>query len=981
MSSATGSISIANYLSGSDATLPKTLVDLPTYPWNRSHRYWHESHLSTAHRFRQYPRQDLIGALTADSTPLEPRWRGFLRLPENPWLSDHQVQKTIIYPAAGMVVMGVEAAKQMVDPSKSLLGVEVSQMTIDTAMLIPSTAHGLEYAVNGKQKTLGQFAASYEFSISSKMIDRPWVSHASGTVTIRYEQPDAEETALQASEHRRRYSNIKSTCNDKLQPRQFYEHLDVVGMNYGPLFQNIVEVTKSENACHSIIRIPDTKSKMPATFEFPHIIHPATLDSVFQTVFAVGDEAMVPSTVQSIFISAKTPQGAGRNLTGYATAERRGLREAIAEIAMFDEANDPCVVIKGLSFTAVNSPQESLFLPNHRNLCSEVVWKRDVDSLETNDAREWLDLLGHKYPNLSILQINGSQETATIILDVLGSSPEVPRLSRFTICDDSSSAFDQVMAAGGTEKFGPFVEHRTRSALGDATYDIIISSRDVDLQPLRTALKAGGTFIITADEQQSNEAVMPAAEKTLILGTTSEKKSWQIVPSRGPKSDKQIAREVVILRPDQPDNDIQDILVALTTLLAGHDIKFKLATLSQFSDELVKNPIISFSDLEKFEPLTFSLDKAKFDALQSLLMSTRNLLWITRGAQMLTESPLTAVFTGLARTIHSEDGQKNIVTLDLDCHPSADPVKSAQAVLSVLHRLLAAGQGGSSEMEYAERSGELYIPRLMLLSEINKVIEQGVSKARNIAHLPLSEMKRDLRLAIGALGRLESLHFEDDIDSKGLLGPTELRVRVKTCSLYPQDLDTIHGKSGETTLGSDFTGIISELGTNVASFNIGDHVMGLARGAVKTSIRVDQKFVCSCSRVEDGSAFPDEITGLAALVTACHGLYKVGIVGSGSSIFVNAAAGAFGQAAVAIATKMGATILAGVSNDGQRKILQEQYGLEDKHILDMGDSSFVQKVLRLTSGDGVDVFFNPIAEDMELHLQCIADGEQSFPHV
>lgn len=96
---------------GSRQQPPKCLSDLPPYPWNHTKSYWHESHLSLSNRFREYGSQDLIGAPTTDSVPFEPRWRGFLRVSENPCIQDHQVQKTIVYPAAGMVSMVLEGAK------------------------------------------------------------------------------------------------------------------------------------------------------------------------------------------------------------------------------------------------------------------------------------------------------------------------------------------------------------------------------------------------------------------------------------------------------------------------------------------------------------------------------------------------------------------------------------------------------------------------------------------------------------------------------------------------------------------------------------------------------------------------------------------------------------------------------------------------------------------------------------------------------
>ena len=79
-----------NNHNGAKAKQPSLLIDAPTYPWNHGVEYWTEPRLSTAHRFRKHPRQDLLGSPVEGSN--EPAWRHFLRMSENPWMEDHQVQ-------------------------------------------------------------------------------------------------------------------------------------------------------------------------------------------------------------------------------------------------------------------------------------------------------------------------------------------------------------------------------------------------------------------------------------------------------------------------------------------------------------------------------------------------------------------------------------------------------------------------------------------------------------------------------------------------------------------------------------------------------------------------------------------------------------------------------------------------------------------------------------------------------------------------
>lgn len=383
---------------------PKLLVDLPKYPWNHDNRYWHESHLSEANRFQVHGRYDLIGRPTADSVPFQPRWRGFFRVAENPWIRDHQVQKTIIYPAAGMIAMVLEAAKQMA--SGSFMGIEIMRFRILKAMIIPPTSHGLEYAINLSKQTnqpaatptskaeplLSAPSTKFQFSIYSKQLNKSWEEHGDGFVTIHYRQPAEgaraeHQRSIQAEECYQTYLDAKNECDELVIPRQLYETLDVIGMNYGPLFQNIEFLHKRDNICVSVIRIPDTKSVMPAEFEYPHIIHPATLDSIFQTAFAIDSEPMVPSFFGSIYISteAQALSGTREQLVAYTRADRRGLRDATASFIVSDDSwlgssgprQIPLIMIKDMIFTALTpSPVESGFLPNHHNLCSEIAWEK-----------------------------------------------------------------------------------------------------------------------------------------------------------------------------------------------------------------------------------------------------------------------------------------------------------------------------------------------------------------------------------------------------------------------------------------------------------------------------------------------------------------------------------------------------------------------------------------------------------------------------
>lgn len=238
-----------------------------------------------------------------------------------------------------------------------IAGYEIVNMHIEKAMIIPNTAHGLEVAMNMKKcrEAVGDIPSSepVEFSIYTKPLSRDWERNARGCLYFRTASGDWD-AAFRS--HDAQLKALDETCTETLKPRQLYELLDTVGMNYGLLFQNITEIRKGRNCCIAKVRVPDTKSKMPAKFEFPHLIHPATLDSMFQTLFAI-DSPMVPTFIKSFFVSANVNDPDTSPFVGYALAERTDIRDADATIVMARPGPARArVIVEGLHLTGLSTP-------------------------------------------------------------------------------------------------------------------------------------------------------------------------------------------------------------------------------------------------------------------------------------------------------------------------------------------------------------------------------------------------------------------------------------------------------------------------------------------------------------------------------------------------------------------------------------------------------------------------------------------------
>lgn len=371
----------------------KSLVDLPSYPWNHTLTYWSESRVSKAYRFREHGRHDLLGAPAVDFNELEPKWRHFLRAAENPWVRDHVIHSSIIYPGAGTIAFVLEAVLQISDKSKTVENVTFKNVSISKAIVIPDDGVGIECFLQMRRQRncqSGSWTGWWEFTISSCLDDQKLEENSFGMVTIQY-KPEvsdiwASETSLFFEALKESYEKAKIFCTSSIQPKDFYDATTEVGLTYGPTFQGLTKIAVGKDHCCCTIKIPDTKSQMPSQAESPHLIHPTTLDIIFHSMFAaIGDgkmdleNAAVPVFFESLVISGSLPSGAGSEYTGFCNTQKTndGL---VANIYMSDtDCVEPKVTVRGIRCIELPKDTVASFLDTP---FGTLLWKPDIDFLE-----------------------------------------------------------------------------------------------------------------------------------------------------------------------------------------------------------------------------------------------------------------------------------------------------------------------------------------------------------------------------------------------------------------------------------------------------------------------------------------------------------------------------------------------------------------------------------------------------------------------
>ncbi|KAI0451648.1 putative polyketide synthase [Xylaria acuta] len=378
------------------------LTNLPNYPWDHTNGFWHESYRTINHRFKQTPRLDLLGSPVDDFNPLEPRWRNVIRLSENPWLSDYKVQGSVLLPAASMLCAVLEAARQFADNTQNIQGFELRDVLVSRDITIPPGETGVSTVLHIRPRKVGTKASEsfwYDFALYSEPRVQEIVEHCSGLLRIQYipqtsdNEMDAEDIA-ECENMKEEYANYLPICKKTIKPEHFYDAWRSCGLEWGPQFQGLTKIQTMDNVACTTVAIKDTRATMPSEFEYDHLLHPTTLDTCLQAIYAptVGsNEARVLSSIDSIYVSASQPKEPGTELCGFSTLIREGHSSFMGSTTMSDKYwLQPKIVMKGVNFARLGDPKGEAKLEKQpweiRKICSQLVWKEDLSQISQRDA-------------------------------------------------------------------------------------------------------------------------------------------------------------------------------------------------------------------------------------------------------------------------------------------------------------------------------------------------------------------------------------------------------------------------------------------------------------------------------------------------------------------------------------------------------------------------------------------------------------------
>ncbi|KAI0100021.1 putative polyketide synthase [Nemania sp. FL0031] len=542
-----------------------TVTTLPPYAFNHSKGYWFESRSSRGYRLRQHPDYPLLGAPEADFNPLEAKWRKIIRIQDMPWVEDHKINGTILYPAAGMLVMAIEAAHQLADPDKTVTAFIIKNVTLHSALNLPSDAApstGVEINLfmRPRRDQDVKYAGWFDFRLCTHDNDtRSWFENCHGSIQVLYEADENEtgratgvdkghEERLWRASLCREYHEMAAACTTRLEIGEFYNRLVNWGFDYGPAFRHMTAVA-SDGCGGAAIEVKTFE--MPAgTTHAEHIVHPASLDCIFQLIIAAMTNAGtvklvtgIPTHFDNIWLSATgLSHPSAQYVKAYGRAKRLGLRQTETFIGVVDASGTRALLkIDGFVATDISrsiddDAGEQLGSSTSIPLCHTIEWRPDLDTLSTEQITRLgaykhdvapdsdnfqnelvthfgliLDAIVHKNPNARILEVGAGAGTATDkLMSTLAPEGMLPRFSVFDYTDVDSSFLDVAREKywhHGTKM--RFTKLDIESAPEDqgfeaGTYDVVVAAMILHtitdlanaLKHCRTLLKPGGRLVV-----------------------------------------------------------------------------------------------------------------------------------------------------------------------------------------------------------------------------------------------------------------------------------------------------------------------------------------------------------------------------------------------------------------------------------------------------------------------------------------------------
>ncbi|GAB2775522.1 hypothetical protein GCM10027091_08040 [Streptomyces daliensis] len=317
---------------------PAKVAELPAYPWQRE-RHWSGT-----------PQQWVISSgsgrldhpLLGERLPsAKPSWQGPVEPALVPWLADHKVAGSVVFPAAAYAEMALAAGRRVLDGP-----VELAWMDISRPLVVPWDRAGdvrtqLAYSPDDGMVSV----TSTEDADGDDAVEASPRLHARCRVRELIGRPPARVDL----------TGVRARCARRGDAGALYPQLASAGLEYGPAFRQLVRLHLGDGEALAAYRhttdAPDAGQ---------YVVHPALLDGAIQacvplvTARTGAGQCWLPSSMGAVRVW-RGPSASGMLHVRDRTC---GTVELCFDITVTDPDGSVTAELEGVRLRRMPSPAE-----------------------------------------------------------------------------------------------------------------------------------------------------------------------------------------------------------------------------------------------------------------------------------------------------------------------------------------------------------------------------------------------------------------------------------------------------------------------------------------------------------------------------------------------------------------------------------------------------------------------------------------------
>lgn len=451
-------------------------------------------------------------------------------------------------------------------------------------------------------------------------------------------------------------------------------------------------------------------------------------------------------------------------------------------------------------------------------------------------------------------------------------------------------------------------------------------------------------------------SVQPLASGAVEAEVIAARPRLRALRARGPVPGEGEKRAVVLVVGDRRPASLHlASLVEASLATAGMEV-IRCTAAEELAGLAAAGDVIHLAHLPEAEDEPVAAVSARIATLRTILAAERRpeRVWVvTRGGRAADagpgagRNPAEAALRGAVRVLANEHPASRFHAVDFA--PDTEPELLAENLCSLV-------VSGTEEPEIVCRGREFLATRV------------------EPAPAPDAGGTGDaLRLEVAQQGALDSLAWQRT--ARRPPEPREVEIEVRAAGLNFRDLMWAQGLLPEealqdgfagATLGMECAGIIVRAGRE-SGRRRGEEVVAFAPASLATHVTVP---AASVAALPSRAGFEGAATVPTVFVTALYALGTLARLRAGETLLVHGGAGGVGLAALQVARRIGARVLATAGTPAKRALLLR---LGAAAAFDSRSLAFADEVRAATGGRGVDVVLNSLAgEAMERSLACLA---------